>query len=92
MLSESGRRVTVQWIEAVSDKRVWAENDGRWLDDVFPFQSEIALAGFISSFLTRAQRDACSVQLRNVDLCGSLCRNRHMATNLAIDPDLLERL
>ncbi len=37
-------RVTVQLIEAASDRHVWAENYDRKLDDVFAIQSEIALA------------------------------------------------
>ncbi len=37
-------RVTVQLIEAATDKHIWAENYDRSLDDVFAIQSEIALA------------------------------------------------
>ena len=37
-------RVTVQLIEAATDRHVWAENYDRKLDDVFAIQSEIALA------------------------------------------------
>jgi len=37
-------RITVQLIEAASDKHLWAENYDRPLDDVFAIQSEIALA------------------------------------------------
>ncbi len=37
-------RITVQLIEAATDKHIWAENYDRTLDDVFAIQSEIALA------------------------------------------------
>jgi len=37
-------RITVQLIEAVSDRHLWAENYDRPLADVFAIQSEIALA------------------------------------------------
>jgi TolB-like protein len=37
-------RITVQLIEAATDKHIWAENFDRKLDDVFAIQSEIALA------------------------------------------------
>ncbi len=37
-------RVTVQLIEAATDKHIWAENYDRKLDDVFAIQSEIAIA------------------------------------------------
>ena len=37
-------RITVQLIEAATDRHLWAENYDRTLDDVFAIQSEIALA------------------------------------------------
>ncbi|MEO8161705.1 MAG: hypothetical protein ABI588_09820, partial [Arenimonas sp.] len=37
-------RITVQLIEAATDRHVWAENYDRKLDDVFAIQSEISLA------------------------------------------------
>lgn len=37
-------RITVQLIEAATDKHLWAENYDRTLEDVFAVQSEIALA------------------------------------------------
>jgi len=37
-------RVTVQLIEAASDRHIWAENFDRTLDDTFTIQSDIALA------------------------------------------------
>jgi len=37
-------RITVQLIEAATDKHIWAQNYDRTLDDVFAIQSEIALA------------------------------------------------
>jgi adenylate cyclase len=58
-MSPSRLRVTVQLIDAINDRHVWAENYDRPIDDLFDLQDEItqAITGVLVPALSVAERE-----------------------------------